>query len=196
MLFGLVAEGQCDIEVGRRLLIARGHELDMEFNCRGKGNLDKRLPGFTTAARNAGSHWLVIRDLDADADCPPTLVANLIPGACPASLRFRIASKAIESWLMADRDALADWLQISATNLPRAPEQVDHPKRFLADVSRRSRSRDLRERMAADSRSGAVVGPDYEGAISEFIRGIWNPDRASESGLAISLTRALAALER
>lgn len=194
MHISLAAEGQCDIELGKRLILSAGHQLANDFNCRGKGNLDKKIGGFARAARH--SPWLIIRDLDRDAECPPDLVRALLQEDLPERLCFRIAVRSMESWLLADWQNFADWLQLSPDLIPRQPELLEHPKRFVADLARRSRSREVRERLAPDPESGAQVGPEYEAAVAEYIRGHWNPERASACERSESLRRTLQALAR
>ena len=99
----------------------------------------------------------------------------------------------IESWIMADRSAFADWLDIARSNAPLQPEETTDPKRMLVDLARRSRNYDTRS-----GRSGLIrvlrdglhrPGPEYNTLLSEFATETWNPEVARSN--APSLDRAI-----
>lgn len=193
MRFLVAAEGLCDLAAIQKLLEDRGHEIEREFNCRGKGNLNKRLSGFVAAADHFD--WFILRDLDRDASCAPELIAQLVRGGVPPRMVLRIAVRTLETWLFADRVELARWLHVSQNLIPRNPEALPDPKSTLANVASRSRDRSIRERMAPDPHSGASVGPEYEAALLQFIRDVWSPRRAIASEASDSLCRAANALQ-
>lgn len=192
-MLSVVAEGYCDILACRKLIHSTGHEIEREFNCRGKGNLDKRLHGFVAAAEHFD--WLVLRDLDADDICAPQLIARLVRTPLPARLRFRIAVRAVEAWLFSDAGSLATWLKVSEGAVPRDPEALADPKAAMAHLAARSRDRNLREGMTPDPHSGARVGPEYESCLADFVQNHWSPESAIEAGRSNSLGRAMAALK-
>lgn len=69
----VVVEGTTDMPVVRKVAALAGWELEPStIPARGKGQLDKDLPGYNAAAQ--GSPWFVLRDLDHDAPCPGALV--------------------------------------------------------------------------------------------------------------------------
>lgn len=188
----IAAEGSCDLAMMRRMVDSAGHQVDREFNCRGKGNLDKRLPGYINAC--AHYNWFVLRDLDRDHACAPGLLGMLAPQGIPDRMLFRIAVRSMESWLLADRDAISGWLRVPKRQVDSSPEDLQDPKGYLASLASRSSSKELRQRMSPDDRSGARVGPEYESSITEFISQHWKPTRAADGGLSPSLSRAMAAL--
>src|SRR5437899_1532862 len=100
----IATEGSTDVGVLRRLLHFTGHEVGPVHGLVGKGGINRNIAGYNNAARFAP--WLVVRDLDNDAACPAALVANLLPQPA-AFMRFRIAVREIEAWLIADAEALA-----------------------------------------------------------------------------------------
>jgi hypothetical protein len=65
---------------------------------RGKPHLQQNIQRYNEAARH--SHWIVVVDLDHDADCAPALQAEWLPSLAP-TLGFRITVGAIETWFLA-----------------------------------------------------------------------------------------------
>ena len=96
----LVVEGQTDLAVLTKIL----HSMDIReigtYVKSGKGELLKKLRDYNRAAQRG--RWLIVLDLDQDADCAPNYVNSILP--TPASgMELRIAVRSIEAWLMADR---------------------------------------------------------------------------------------------
>lgn len=185
----LAVEGPTDAAVLRRVLAAAGVRYENVYIQNGKTNLDRNLRGFNFAARHAP--WLVLRDLDNDETCAPTLVARLLPEPA-AHMRFRIAMRKTEAWLLADGDSLARFLAVSPAAMPRTPEQLTDPKAELVRLARRSRSRAIREDIVPATGWARSVGPGYTSRVIEFVEKLWRPDAAADR--ADSLARCLRVL--
>jgi hypothetical protein len=97
------AEGPLDVAVVRRLFayskITPGHSYGRD---NGKGFILNRLPNWNQAARY--SPWFVLVDLDREP-CAPQVIKDRLPSP-NALMRFRIAVREVESWLMADRPVI------------------------------------------------------------------------------------------
>jgi hypothetical protein len=87
-------EGTTDAAVARRLLIEADLEPGHEYVLNGKGALDQRLAGYNRAAGLAC--WLVLRDLDQDAECAPALRRTLVETPS-AHMRLHILVHAVEA---------------------------------------------------------------------------------------------------
>jgi len=186
-------EGDGDEAVVRALVEGAGLTLGDVYVKRGKGELDKKLPAYRQASRFAP--WLVVRDLDHDASCAPELVRTLTGSRdSPPAGRFllRIAVREIESWLLADREALAGYLKVSPDILPASPDELAEPKTALVALARRSRLASIRRDMVPAQGSSARVGPVYNGHLIRFATDFWDPVRGSRR--SPSLRRALTAL--
>jgi hypothetical protein len=185
-------EGIIDEAVLLRVVRASGGEPFRIYSKRGKAALKQALAGYNYAARFAP--WLVILDLDNDADCAPALVAELLPD--PSSLmRLRIAVRQIEAWILADAERAARFLGVRRTELPDAPENLLNARDALVNLARRSRSRAIQTDMAPRPDSGRSVGPAYASRLIEFASdaaGGWRPEAAAER--APSLAGCLAAV--
>ena len=99
-------EGALDEAVAQQLISHVGGQIGIVFGREGKPNLRQRIGGFNNAARQAP--WLVLVDLDYDADCAPSLRDAWLPDPAP-HLCFRIAIHEVEAWLMADAETLAGY---------------------------------------------------------------------------------------
>src|SRR5262249_10678899 len=119
-----------------------------------------------------GAPWLVLRGLDRDATCAPELVAKLLPK--PGRLMcFRIAVRAVEAWLLSDREQVSRSLGLSRNRIPTDSEQLENPKGDLVSLARLSRFRAIREDMVPAAGTTAQVGPAYTSRIIEFARSLW-----------------------
>jgi hypothetical protein len=179
-------EGETDTTVARRLIEHVRAEpgrnwLDRRAP-RGKQALDRRLPGFAVAATHGG-RILILRDFDSEAGCVGELVARLLP-CRPTMLLLRIAVRAVEAWMMADRKGLADALRVTESTIPHEPEKLVQPKVAMLLLGRASRSRAVRDVFHGSWQEQA-------GWLIEFAEEHWSVARACASGAAPSLTRAV-----
>ena len=144
-----------------------------------------RLNAFNRAARH--SAWFALCDLDED-DCAPTRVQSYLPDPTPG-MCFRVAVRAVETWLIADRAHMARFLCVSGDMIDPHPERLAAPKAHLVSLARRSRSRAIREGLVPTAGDSRRVGPEYTLLMSEFVRERWCPQRAAER--SPSLRRAM-----
>lgn len=189
----LAVEGYTDIPVAERLIALVGFEPYAVVTGPSGPKLDPRIPEFNRSGEHL--NWLVLRDLDHDAPCPAELVPRLLAGQPLARrMAIRVPVRAVESWLLADRESFAQEFAVARTHLPVDPDALDDPKQRLIDICRRSRRRDVRTGMVPREGSGRRVGPEYPTRIVAFARLAWLPERAAEA--SGSLRRSLAALRR
>lgn len=191
MVVSLAVEGASDAAIMRRICACAGIRVGAEFVARGKSNLDPRIQGYNNAARFAP--WLVVRDLDHDADCAPTLLSRLLPDPAPG-MCFRVPVRSIEAWLLGDRAGFSRFFGVPAAVLNLDPDALPRPKRTVVDLARRSTKRAIREGMVPAAGTSVEVGPDYTALMVEFAGTVWNPEVAAEK--SDSLHRCLRALRR
>ncbi len=191
MVVTVAVEGDHDAAVVRRILATVGMEAGVIYGRRGKGALDRSMVGFNNSARH--SPWLIVRDLDHDAECAVTLARQLVPAPSPR-MCLRIAVRALEAWLLADREEMSRFLQVPLPKVPLQPESLPHPKKALVELSKHSKLRAIRDDMVPMPGTGAQVGRGYTGRVIEFAARHWSPERAAEN--SDSLHRCLRALRR
>lgn len=137
----------------------------------------------------AGMRMPVLGLVDLEREtCAPALLAKQLPNKAQG-FYLRVAVRMLESWLLADRRAIADFLGVSLAAIPKDPDDELHPKRKLIELVKRSSSKTIREAMLPGD-SGALVGPEYVTTMCQFITDHWQSERARK--LSSSLDRACA----
>jgi hypothetical protein len=191
-VFSSVVEGDTDEAVAHRILEHVAVAVGATYGRKGKAWIRDRMQGFVSAANY--SPWLVVVDLDSDADCPPPLLPSWVPSPAPALLCFRIAVKEVEAWLMSDADSLSSFLSVRQARVPSDPEALSDPKRSMVELARLSRRRAIREDMCPRAGSGRDVGPAYASRLIEYASTTWRPGIAAQE--SDSLNRAISCLEQ
>ena len=184
-------EGIVDDAVVRRLLEDAGAQPDVVYIVGGKANLRQRARAYNQAAQHRP--WVLLVDLNHEADCVPALRALWLPKPAPWMV-FRVAVREVESWLLADTQNMAEFLGVSIAKVPRTPDQLDDPKRAVVALARRSTKRQVREDMVPREGSGRSEGPAYASRMIEFAQRRWRPSVAA--GRSNSLRRCRDALRR
>jgi hypothetical protein len=172
----------------RRVLdqIEKSYAIGLILSGNGKGYLKTKASGFNNSAK--GSPFLLLVDQDTAADCPPSLIASwLNKQPCHKNLLFRVAVMEVESWVMADRGALSDYLGVALNKIPTNVEAIANPKEFLVNLARSSRSKTVRDDLVPREQSTARVGPNYNGSLIQFVQSHWRLGAAM--GNAPSLER-------
>ena len=142
----------------------------------GFGSLRRKLPSFRDASRQYPV-WL-LTDLDR-WPCPAALISEWTGGiVLPATLSFRVAVREIESWLLADRDELAEFLGVSVGKIARNPDAINDPKHYLVNLAMKGR-RSIRDDIVPKKGSASSQGFGYNERLCEFVEGVWSPGRAS-----------------
>jgi hypothetical protein len=177
-------EGRTDAILAERLIRAAGGTPGRNYvggrRAHGKSVLDASLPGLLRAAE-FGHRILVIRDLDGDAPCAGALVSDLAPRP-PAGFCLRIAVRAAEAWLLADRERVAAALHVRPAAIPAEPEGLLDPKAELRALGAMARDREARRLLTGTPQQA-------QGWVADFLRAGWRPRQAAAS--APSLARAL-----
>jgi hypothetical protein len=187
-------EGLVDEAMIRRLVEHLEASAGSIHGKKGKGYLREKIGGYNNAA--VFSPWVVLVDLNQDAECAPILREKWLPSPSPY-MCFRIPVREVESWIFADRERLARFLSVAVSSIPTNPEAVDKPKLAMIDLARHSRRREIREDMVPRPGSRRKIGPAYNSRMIEFIEDTsngWRPDVAVRS--SDSLERCLRCLSR
>jgi len=188
----VIVEGVTDIPVVTALMRAAGGN-DDQFkvtSANGKGAIDRDIKKYWEAARVLP--YVIFRDLDQDGEgCPVTLRAELVehtPGESP-DLLIRIVDQCIESWILADRQGVAEFCEREpATVSPPGSHHKAYLLRMMEDARRKKRLKKLED---AVEEKGLELdfGPRYNTCLQNLMTNHWSIERAaSESD---SLRRAL-----
>lgn len=184
-----IVEGPVDEVCLRRLLDYVGATAGIVRVKQGKNNLLDELRKYNQAANY--SQWVALIDLDRDFACAVDAKRKWLPH--PARyMCFRIVVRAIECWLMADREAIARFLSVSIAKVSKTPEQFDDPKQELINLARQSSN--IKTQKAMVPRPGARVGGLYTAYMIRYIQNHWRPDVALDN--ADSLRRTVRCLRQ
>lgn len=177
----------CNCHRSAQLKFADGFPEDK----RGNGNIRKNIKKYLSMAQN-NVRVLVLTDLDS-APCAPELVRDwcgISSNELPARMRFRIASKEVESWIIADRARLGRYLGVSEALFTREPDAMHDPKEHLLSVIKTHAKRKWCKAMLPTK--DRKIGPDYNFHLCHFISNHW--DIATAKSVSPSLGRAIRSL--
>ena len=187
-------EGDLDEFLLRSVVAHAGLTLGTVHGRKGKPFLLSSIQGYNNAARF--SPWVVLIDLNGDADCAPEAISRWLPNPS-RYMSLRVAIRAAEAWLLADRERIARWLGLSVAQVPTHPDELVNPKQALIHLARRSPRRWPREDLVPRDGSGRSVGPLYTARMIEFIQDNVNGWRPTSAILVSdSLARCVARLRR
>ncbi len=159
------------------------------YNTAGFGKIKTSIRGFNKASRH--TTFFVLTDLD-NTNCPIDLINEWLPDKRNDNLIFRVAVREVESWILADRDGLSNFLNISLITVPLLPDLEPDPKKSLLKLVSKSRNRQLKNDILPKNEF-ASIGPNYNGRMGEFVQNIWNLNNAINH--SASFKRAMHRLE-
>lgn len=189
----VVVEGALEVAAALKLLRALGIPTDDLFpiDKRGCLNFWRDASKYNQAARQ---HLVFgLTDLDRHP-CPSGLINQHLVRGKHSNFILRIAKRELESWLLADTEAMARYLRLSPDIFPFDPDAEPDPKQTLVNLARRSTRAELREDLVPARASQAIVGRGYTSRMKEFIESRWRPLKAQQR--SESLRRAIAALRQ
>jgi hypothetical protein len=194
VVISAAVEGLIDEAVVKRLITEAGATVGPVYGKQGKKVLRSGINGYN----NAGRHrpWIVLVDLDQEADCAPNLCRAWISQKSP-KLCFRVAVREVEAWLLSDRESIARFLSVPVSRVPIEPESELNPKQTMVNLAAKSKRRSIREDMVPRPGSSRLVGPAYTSRLVEFIQSpeaLWRPNCAAHHSQ--SLQRCMRCLEQ
>ena len=193
MDIALATEDELSEAIGLRL-IAESPFRDSEpllLRKNGFGYLKSRMHSWRQLAQR--QLVLVLTDLD-QLSCPPVLLGEWRGGSkpLPRNLLLRVAVREIESWVLADHQAMRALIGHKG-RLPSDPDVLCDPKQHLLGLVRLA-PREIRRDLLVERGAIASQGIGYNRRLVNWVQTTWCPDRAAER--SASLMRARAALVR
>lgn len=100
---------------------------------RGYGNLKNTACRFLRAEKS-GIWSIFVTDLD-QFETVHSLCNNWFGLSCfrqlPSQMIFRIAVREVESWIIADKEGIAEFLNVAVANFTDLPDNISDPKQFI-----------------------------------------------------------------
>ena len=189
----LAVEDVLSDAVATKILESCGFKIETRLRQRGNTYLKQKAPELNRAAARDRPVFL-LTDLDSPKNCPLDLIQSWIKGSPKPGFFFRVAVMEVESWVLADRGAVARFLSVPANQIPQRTDEVADPKRRIVSLAQKSRSRTIREALVPAPESTAPVGNEYNARLIEFVRESWDLERAAS--VSPSLKRTLERLRQ
>ena len=181
----VIVEGPTDEPVINALMRAAGWA-DSEFSvtsANGKGVIDRDIKKYWDAARSIP--YVIFRDLDRDEGGCPVAVRSMLSsktrGESP-DLLIRIVDQCIESWILADRQGVAEFCDRSMASV-KPP--ASHHKPYLLSIMKEAKLKDAVEQKGHE----LDFGPAYAIHLQRLMTDHWSIGRAAAE--SDSLRRAL-----
>lgn len=187
----LATEDELSEAVGIRLLAEIEQPLEVSLFLRkgGSGYLRSKMDNWCQLAIQ--QPVILLTDLD-DKQCPSILIDDWFGRkARPANLLFRVAVREIESWLLADHEAMK-FLLSNRGKLPNDPDTLQNPKQRLLQLAKLAK-REVRLDLLSDEGAIASQGIGYNARLGDMVRNEWSPKRAAVR--SSSLRRTIGRLE-
>ncbi len=182
----LATEDELSEVVGLRLAAEAGLSVSVPLRKNGNGYLRKNLKKFSGFAFHMPV--LLLTDLD-DVTCPPILIDRWFGNQMrPPGLLLRIAVREIESWLLADHEAMSSLLGPRAKQLPNFPDDLPNPKNTLLSLAQYAPPH-IREDLLAQSGAITAQGLGYNARLCAMVNREWLPTRAAKRSPSLARTR-------
>jgi hypothetical protein len=139
------------------------------INTRG---ITKLVPSLSRYLEQAQHIQPIICIADTDGRCPVDLLKAWLRGRDDIRFVFRLAVAEAESWLLADRESLANFFGVSVAMIPSRPDEVANPKREVLSLAQRSRRRPIRSEVVS-SLDPSKPGTGYNLHLCEYVRTHW-----------------------
>jgi hypothetical protein len=181
----LATEDELSEAVGYKLITTFCPNLTMGQKLRraGNGYLRSRIKSLHAMAKHG--HVLLLTDLDK-APCPTQLI-NAWKGqlVLADALMFRVAVREIESWLLADHNAMRQLFGKKAGSLPDDPDSLPDPKNTLLRLASKAPRR-IRDEICKSPGAVARQGIGYNQILCKLTRDSWDPVSAAERSASLS----------
>jgi hypothetical protein len=182
----LAVEDKLSEAVVAKILKDFGVGISQIIGLKGKGYLQQKARSLNQTAK--GFPVFMLTDQDSPDLCPARLIQNWIRETQNPGFFLRVAVMEVESWIIADRGGIAEFLSIPVVRIPQDPDSIRQPKEFLVSLARLSKKSSLREEIVPAVGATSKVGPGYNNCISEFVHLRWNIDQAASTSLSLRRT--------
>ena len=182
----LIVEDSLGEAVARKMLNASERHYRIEVTLRwNKDRIRKSISDINRSAK--GCPYFVLTDQDTHDRCPPKAIRELRAEIHP-NLLYRFAVMEVESWVLAHRKAISDFLSVPLNRIPINTDSIDKPKEFLISLARKSKSRIVRNDIPPRRNSTAKIGPGYNDALTSFVTEHWDVGVAVDAAPSLGRT--------
>lgn len=184
----LAVEDKLSEAVATKILNKLGFEIVRTIGHQGNDYLKQKAKGLNRNARKPYNIFM-LTDLDSPKKCPPQLIQSWIGGPLNFGFFLRVAVMEVESWVMADQSAFAEFLSVPIQEVPTRTDEILDPKASLLSLAEKSKSAELRKNLLPkNGNKTSKIGPGYNTRLSGFVRDYWDMDRAASISPSLKRT--------
>lgn len=182
----LAVEDELSEQIGRRLTMDVGLQVELVLRKRGNGYLKSKITNFCEIAQH--TPVLLITDLDTISTVEKLKLNWLNKTKLPKTFLFHVAVREVESWILADHQGMKQMLGKKVNKFPVAPDDLADPKSHLLNLAA-SAAREVRDDLVAERGSVARQGLGYNKRLSAFVTDTWDPEAAADRSPSLRLLR-------
>jgi len=183
----LATEDELSEAIALRLIseVQLPHEITHKLGRRGFGYLRSKMDSWRQMAEH--QVMMVLTDLDR-ANCLVEFRDQwLADRLMPAGLVFRIAVREVESWVLADHQAMRELFGKKCV-LPGAPDVLPDPKQTLLGLGKNAPKK-VRDDLIKTVDGQLRQGVGYNARLTHWINSEWSPERAAERSPSLARAR-------
>lgn len=184
----VVGEDPLSCALGERLVTELLPDWQMPLSPINTKGVTKLVPELPRFVRQAKHFQPVLCIADTDGKCVKELLSRWLPMMLPENFSLRLAVSESESWLLADRKALANYFEIAEKHVSKTPDEEADPKRHMLTLARKSTKRDIRLEVVSQT-DVSKQGSGYNPHLCHFVKAHWSAQRAADN--SPSLARAI-----
>lgn len=161
------------------------HEVTYKLRRGGFGYLRSKMDSWCRMAEH--QVMMVLTDLDR-ANCLVEFRDEWLAGRpLPASMIFRIAVREVESWILADHQAMRELIGNKGV-LPAQPDKLNDPKQALLGLGKTA-PKSVRDDLIRTIEGQLRQGVGYNARLTHWINTAWSPERAAERSPSLARAR-------
>jgi hypothetical protein len=183
----LATEDELSQAIALRLIfeLKRPHRVIHKLGLKGNGYLRTKMDSWCQMAEH--QIMMVLTDLDR-ANCLVEFRDQWLAGrSLPASLVFRITVREVESWVLADHQAMRELVGKKGV-LPAAPDALHDPKQTLLGLSKTA-PKSVRDDLIKTIDGQLSQGLGYNARLTHWVNTVWSPERAAERSPSLARAR-------
>ena len=190
----LAVEDKLSEAVATKILNKLGFEIVRTIGHQGNDYLKQKAKGLNRNARKPYNIFM-LTDLDSPKKCPPQLIQSWVGGPLNFGFFLRVAVMEVESWVMADQSAFAEFLRVPKQEVPARTDEIPDPKASVLSLAEKSKSAELRkDLLPKKGNKTSKIGAGYNTRLSNFVRDYWDMNRAAS--VSPSLKRTVDRLQK
>lgn len=186
---GLATEDELSEAIGKCLIskiIGISSENIDPYRDSGSGYLSSKMDTWCQMANR--KIMVVLTDLDNGLCANALRQKWLNKRKEPPNLLLRVAVREIESWVIADHEALKAWFEIKSHVDPE-PDKLPNPKQYLLKLAKDKAPKAIREDLVQiREKTQLRQGIGYNAKLTEWVRTKWSPERAASRSPSLSRT--------